>query len=248
MKKLLFLVAIATLFAACNHDTFTISGTIDGGAGQTLWLEELAPDGPLFIDSIPVDSKGHFKFTYKMPYRSFYNLHTTANNYIVTLPDYGEHLVVNGHWDNLSLTYTVDGSPESQLLWELQQQTNDGAAVLTTLVDTARRYDSLFRNKLVDEATVAAKRHITDSIYREELGLQHDFVCLFIEENKGSLSTMIALYKPFNSRPLINPRDTANMQYFDMVLEGLRQRYPDNPHTQHFQTTVDRMHSVLIPQ
>ncbi len=93
----------------CKHDTFTISGTLDGGEGKTLWLEEIAPDGPMFIDSIPMDSKGHFKYTYKMPYRSLYNLHTTADNYIVTLPDYGEHLKIGGSYDPLSVSYTVEG-------------------------------------------------------------------------------------------------------------------------------------------
>ena len=170
------------------------------------------------------------------------------DNFIVTLPDYGENVIVNGRWDNLSLTYTVDGSPESQLLWELQQQTNDGAAVLTDLVDTASYYDALLRQKAVTEATVAAKRHITDSIYRAERSLQQDYVCLFIEENKGSLATMIALYKPFNTRPLINPSDTASLYYYNLVLEGLQERYPDNPHTIHFQTTVDRLRAALNAQ
>ena len=107
MKKKILIACVALLAVGCKHDTFTISGTIENGAGKTLWLEEIAPEGPLFIDSIPVDSKGHFKYTYKMPYRSLYNLHTTENNYIVTLPDYGEKLEVSGDWNNLSMTYDV---------------------------------------------------------------------------------------------------------------------------------------------
>lgn len=249
MKKALLILNLSFLIilTGCRHDTFTISGTIENGAGHTLWLEEMAPDGPLFIDSIPVDSKGCFKFKYNMPYRSLYTLHTTENNYAVLLPDYDEKLDVKGDWNNLSVTYTVDGSPESQLLWQLQQLTNDGAAVLTDLVDTARRYDILHSQGLVDEKTVAAKRHITDSIYRAERSLQQEFVGAFIEENQGSLATMIALYKSFNTMPIIAPNDTANLYYYDLVLEGLQQRYPDNPHTLRFQTTVDRMHSALLP-
>lgn len=249
MKKALLILNLSFLIilTGCRHDTFTISGTIENGAGHTLWLEEMAPDGPLFIDSIPVDSKGCFKFKYNMPYRSLYTLHTTENNYAVLLPDYDEMLDVKGDWNNLSVTYTVDGSPESQLLWQLQQLTNDGAAVLTDLVDTARRYDILHSQGLVDEKTVAAKRHITDSIYRAERSLQQEFVGAFIEENQGSLATMIALYKSFNTMPIIAPNDTANLYYYDLVLEGLQQRYPDNPHTLRFQTTVDRMHSALLP-
>ena len=246
--KFFAIVLVGLLFTGCKHDTFTISGTLDGGAGKTLWLEELKPDGPLFIDSIPVDNNGHFKYKYKMPYPSFYNLHISQENYIVTLPDYGERVKINGNWENLSLTYTVSGSPESELLWQLQQQTNDGAAVLTDLVDTARRYNELLQQGLVDEAMVAAKHEITDSIYFSERELQTEYVHLFIEENKGSLSTIIALYKSFNTKPLINSRDTASLYWYNMVLEGLTERYPDNPHTVHFQSTVERMRSRLIEQ
>ena len=48
MKKIAIMITAALLLAACENDkTFTISGTLDGGAGHTLWLEELSPDGTM---------------------------------------------------------------------------------------------------------------------------------------------------------------------------------------------------------
>lgn len=239
------MVLAAMVTVGCRHDTFTISGTIEGGEGKTLWLEEIAPEGPLFIDSIKVDSKGHFKYKYKMPYRSLYNLHTTENNYVVTLPDYGEKVVVNGEWNNLSMTYSVEGSPESALLWQLQQYTNDGGLVLNELVDTTEYYATMYERGLVSEETVASKKHETDSIYRLVFGEQRDYVCRFIEENRGSLSTLIALYKPFNNRLLIDTHDPQCIEWYDKVLDGLQERYPDNPHTLHFKNTTEHMRSAL---
>lgn len=248
MKKILLpAILVALVLTACHRDSFTISGTLDGANGHTLWLEEIAPDGPLFIDSIPVDAKGHFKYTYRMPYRSLYSLHATEDNFIVTLPDYGEHLKVNGTFDSLSQTYTIAGSPESALLWQLQQQTNDGALVLTDLVDTARHYEQLLNDGLIDKETAIAKRRTTDSIYRAERKIQQEYVCLFIEENSGSLATMIALYKTFNTTLLIRPSDTASLYYYNLVYDGLHERYPDNPHTLHFEKTVNRMNFELNP-
>ena len=232
----------------CQHNTFTISGTLDGGAGHTLWLEEIAPDGPLFIDSIPMDSKGHFKYTYKMPYRSLYNLHTTEDNYIVTLPDYGEKLKVTGRYDNLSVSYDIKGSPESSLLWQLQQYTNDGATVLRALIDTTKYYQQLLAEGKVDIEVVYDKKDMTDSIYRLTAEEQQDYVCRFIEENSGSLATLIALYKPFNNRLLIDTRDPNSIDWYDMVLEGLQERYPDNPHTLHFKNTTEHLRSALSRQ
>lgn len=239
---------IGLAVAGCHHDSFTISGTLDGAAGKTLWLEELTPDGPLFIDSIPVDQKGNFSIKYKPPYRSLYNLHTTEDNYAVFLPDCGEHLKVGGSYDNLSMTYTVSGSPESILLWQLQQFSNDGGRVLNSLVDTTLYYQRLLDEGKIGIETVYDKKDETDSIYRLTFHEQQEYIYRFIEENQGSLSTLIALYKPFNNRLLIDTRDPNSIDWYDMVLEGLESQYPDNPHTIHFKNTVEHQRSALNRQ
>lgn len=250
MKHIAALSALilALALAACRNDSFTISGTLDGGAGHTLWLEELGPEGPIFIDSIPLDSKGRFKYKYNPPYRSLYNLHTATNNYIVTLPDRGEHLEVTGKWENLSLTYQIKGSPESQLLWQLQQFSNDGAKILRGLVDTLSHYEALVAGGMVDEYTAADRKEQLDSTYRNAHLEQQEYVCRFIEENQGSLACLIALYKDFNNRPLIDPRDPSSIDYYDMVRQGLQEQLPDNPHTLRFKNTTEHLRSALARQ
>ena len=59
-----------------------------------------------------------------------------------------------------------------------------------------------------------------------------------IQDNLGSLATLIALYKPFNNRPLINPEDS--FEFYEAVLEGLEESMPDNPHTLNFKNQVER--------
>ena len=243
-SSLALIAATLMVLTSCHHDGFTFSGTIEGGAGHTLWLEELAPEGPLFIDSIPVAADGSFKFHYKAPYHSLYNLHTSADNFIVTLPDNGEEIHIEGHWDNLSLTYNIDGSPESILLWQLQQYTNDGAMTLRELVDSVNRYDELLANGSIRQADYDRLKAACDSVYRATRSEQQEYVRQFIEENKGSLATLIALYKPFNNHPLIDPRNPDNFVYFDLVLQGLVEKQPQNPHTIHFKNSTDRLRSA----
>lgn len=248
MKKTLALAALALTLAACNTDGFTISGTLDGGAGKVLWLEEIAPEGPIFIDSIPIDSRGNFKYRYTPPYRSLYNLHTSENNYIVTLPDRGEHIQVTGSWDNLSLTYRITGSPESQLLWQLQQYTNDGSIILRSLVDTLTHYENLLLADQISEAVLDSVKTQTDSLYHTAFLEQQEYIDRFIDENRGSLATLIALYKPFNNRLIIDPRSPISIEYYDMVLEGLQEQMPDNPHTLRFKNTTEHLRSSLARQ
>ena len=246
--KIYTLICLSLLLlgvSACKHDGFTIEGTIEGGGGKCLWLEELAPEGPIFIDSIRMDADGHFKYRYNAPYLSLYNLHTTENNYIVTLPANGETIEVKGQYDNLSATYSVKGSAESALLWQLQQYTNDGSKILYALVDSVNHYEALLAAGEMDNATYDKKKAVTDSIYHATFVEQQEYVCRFIEENAGSLTTLIALYKPFNNRALIDPRDPISIDYFDLVLEGLQRELPDNPHTLHFKNTTEHLRSAL---
>lgn len=246
--KIYTLICLSLLLlgvSACKHDGFTIEGTIEGGGGNCLWLEELAPEGPIFIDSIRMDADGHFKYRYNAPYLSLYNLHTTENNYIVTLPANGETIEVKGQYDNLSATYSVKGSAESALLWQLQQYTNDGSKILYALVDSVNHYEALLAAGEMDNATYDKKKAVTDSIYHATFVEQQEYVCRFIEENAGSLTTLIALYKPFNNRALIDPRDPISIDYFDLVLEGLQRELPDNPHTLHFKNTTEHLRSAL---
>ena len=237
-KTIIMAGLLAMIATGCKHDGFTIEGTLENGANKTLWLEEIAPDGPMFIDSIRLDDKGHFKFSYTPPYRSLYNLHTTENNYIVTLPDKGETLEVTGNYDNLSLTYNIKGSSESVLLWQLQQYTNDGSKILYALVDSVNSYEMQLAGGEIDKKTYDVKKKAMDSVYHAAFVEQQEYVCRFVEENAGSLATLIALYKPFNNRALIDPRDPASIDYYDQVLDGLEELLPDNPHTLHFKNTT----------
>lgn len=233
---------------ANSHDGFTLRGKITGGEGKRLWVEEIGPKETMFIDSVLIDSAGHFEFQFQPSYRSLFTLHTTADDYIVFLPDNGETIELDGHWDSLSFSYNVRGSHESLLLWQLQEYYNEGVRGLRNIVDTANHYDDLLKRKKITQKQYDAKRKESNDIYRDIFLEQQDYVCRFIEENKGSLATLIALYKPFNYREIIDHRDPNSIYYYDMVLEGLQQKLPDNPHTLHFKNTTEHLRSALARQ
>ena len=225
MKRFLLLAFsfyLLVFFASCgSKDDIVIEGTLENGAGKTVFIEEMTPESRLFLDSITLDSKGHFKFRYAMPYKTFYNVHVSDEDYIVLLPDMGEHITLTGVYDSLSRSYHLQSGHESQLLWQLQDYANDGNRQLRALV------------------AMGVQNEYTDSIYLSIFSQQQKYVVHFIDENLGSLTTLIALYKPFNNRPLINPEDSFD--FYPMVLEGLEEVLPDNPHTISFRNEVERM-------
>ena len=237
MKRFAIIFLAVLLFVACGHkDTFTLDITLTNGAGRTLYIEELTPDGPVFLDSIKLDDNGHFEYRHNLPYETFYNLHSSSVDYVVLLPRQGEHIVVTGDCKSLQWSYQVSGSEGSTLLWQLQDYSNYGIDMLTELVQK----DQENRNKYGSD-TIGYKKakEETDSVYRETMQEQVDYVAHFIQEHQGSLATLIALYKQFNQHDIIAPE--VNFDYYELVLEGLEQSLPDNPHTIHFKNRVENL-------
>ena len=229
-----FLAVTLLLAMACTRQKgFVVEGTLQGGAGKTVYFEEITPrDGALRVGEATLDKHGRFSFRYDMPYQSFYNLHVSETDYVVLLPQQGETIRLSGCYDSLQVSYRVEGSPESTLLWQLQDYTNQGLALLAALVAMDRENQQRYPDP---KAYQAAKQH-TDSIFMEIHGQQVRYMQDFIDDNQGSLATLIALYKPFNNHPLLPPESSAD--YYEMVLQGLQDKLPDNPHTVNFKNTV----------
>ena len=116
------------------------------------------------------------------------------------------------------------------------------------MVDTTNIYAQRYFDKQITEQQVLDKKDETDSIYTVTFQEQQDYIYRFLDENKGSLSTLIALYKPFNNRLLIDTRDPNSIEWYDLVLKGLQERYPNNPHTLHFKNTTEHLRSALSRQ
>ena len=237
-NKYLILVAVLLISACGNRNNIVIEGTLANGAGKTIYIEEMTPDTRLFLDSIKLDNKGHFRFKYEMPYKTFYNVHINEDDYIVLLPDFGETIELSGDYNSLSTTYTLKGGHDSQLLWQLQDYSNQGSNVLREIVATDRQNVELLNQGKMTQKQYDEARALTDSIYLAAFAEQQQYVVHFIEDNLGNLSTLIALYKPFNNRPLVNPEDS--FEFYEAVLEGLQESLPDNPHTISFKNQVER--------
>jgi hypothetical protein len=236
MKKGIQLLVICSLLLSCknNSDSFVIDGYIKGGENKYIKIEEITPTEILVIDSIQLDNKGEFKFKYKMPYKSFYNIVVSPHDFVMLLPDYGEKIKITGNYNNFSRTYQLVGSPESQLLWQLNDYTIMGADRLDSIKNV---YDVLVQN--TDTNFIKKEKQLLDSIYLNAYYEQQDYIISFIEEHNGSLSTLIALYKTFNTIPLIRPEQ--GFEYYEIVNNGLKNNMPENPHTLNFDNTIKKM-------
>lgn len=243
MKKNYFislLILTVLLTVSCKHkNSFFLEGTIEGGAGKSLYIEEITPEGALFIDSIAIGNNGHYKIRCNIPYPTFYNVCHDSMDYVVIRPSAGDKITLDGSFQTLSLDYKVSGSPETLLLWQLQCYSNDGQEKLSHIVAVNRENKKALHEGTISQTEYDKVRHQLDSLYIDARYEQLEYVSRFIQDNQGCLATLIALYKPFNNSSLIDPRN--NFDYYELVLEGLETEFPDNPHTLHFKTTVEHL-------
>ena len=185
------ILLVATLTGCGNKQQIVFEGTLENGAGKVIYIEEMTPDSRLFIDSVTLDSKGHFRFKYDMPYKTFYNLHVSEHDYVVVSPDYGETIEIAGDYNQLSKSYTLKGGRDSQLLWQLQDYSNQGAEVLSDIVATDSKNRQLLADGDMSQQEYDHEREVTDSIYLATFAEQQQYVVHFIEDNLGSVERAV---------------------------------------------------------
>ena len=135
-----------------------------------------------------------------------------------------------------SPTYQVEGSKGSVLLWQLNDYSLYGTKRLDSIITA---FNDLCKNCNGDTVCIQKQKPALDSIFKEAFREQQDYVVNFLERNKGSLATLIALYKMYNGNPLINP-DTEDFAFYEEVADALEKSLPDNKHTIDFRNTVEK--------
>lgn len=246
-SRLLLLTTLAIIATACHSSkktgelSFSIEGTLDNAAGKTLYIEEMTPDnGPQFIDSIECDKKGHFKFKGSTPYQTFFNLHASEYDYIVLLPEDGDDIEISGDCQNLTETYMVKNSKESQLMWQIQSYINVANNAIADIAAQDRENRDQLSGKDYEKA-----HKVTDSIFIAEHNTVYLMFYNFIEDNAGSLSTLYAIDAPFNHTGRVFYPE-PDFEVFEQVLAGLEEKNPDNPHTQYYRTRIERARSARL--
>ena len=112
MRKLLYFVSVAVLFASCGNSN-SISGVITGAEGKTIYLESLSDTKVLPIDSTVVGSDGSFslKSHDNLPL-DFYRIYFKEGNFLQLITDSSEHVEIKGEFANLD-NAIVEGSPQT---------------------------------------------------------------------------------------------------------------------------------------
>jgi len=170
MKNYSILVLLIFSLFACNStfkkDGFTVEGTITNGSGKELVLSKLTTQKVIPVDTVKLDEKGNFKFTGHASSPDFYILSISQNEYINLLIDSMQQITVNADASKFTDSYTVKGSPDSQLLKELYDRLAktvgeiDSLGIIFRTMQTEKNADSLraaINPKLINSVSLLNK-------------------------------------------------------------------------------------------
>ena len=225
LSKQILTIAIALLAFGCsktktpNETSFAISGTIQGADSPYIILREIGKTGFTPADTITLDKKGNFSHLVKMSEPTLYSL-SYKDDYITLCPKVKEQIQIKSTAADFSGSYSISGSAESELLKQMNNHTSQIRQTLKAMSDYL---------KVNNIDNLDSVKHVflqrLNEIHAQEVAYSEDF----IHKHSGSLTTLIALYRTFEGRPLFDYR--SDLSIYKEVLEGLNKTLPNNQHT-----------------
>lgn len=188
MKKIIYIVAVAAVAAACQtkkHSMFEVSGVIENAPGKKLILMETPYTNgqPVILDSTFLKDKGAFTLKGRANEESIYRLVIENGPEVVLIND-NDKLKVNLDINNYR-NYTIEGSPASESLHKLfEDYRSKDSAILTTF----KRIDSI-KSIPGQDSSAEALRTKND----QEIAGLNNMLKSFINNATSSSATLYAL-------------------------------------------------------
>lgn len=179
--------------------TTTISGTIQNGAGANMYLQYLRTTGVDVIDTIQIGSDGSYRTEFPQQTMGFYRLALSEQNMLVVIVLPGDNIEINADASNLYQTYSVEGSPESNRLMDLNNILKVRDSVNVVMQQAQMQNDRNAFQKALEQ-------------YDPIMASVNEKLKAFVKENPSSLSSLAALQ---------NLELENNFELYNEVIDGL---------------------------
>ena len=213
------MLTLSVLFWSCQREEegFTVSGKLDRPEASMIYLQEMTSRDLIPVDSCKLDSSGTYLLRGTSPESRFFAVFTRPGDYVYLLARNGDEIQLTGVEENLSGSYRVEGSEDSQRIRELTHEQN-------RTVERIHRLSKIFNDNIENPDFVRIKAGL-DSAYKEIVNAQREFTFRFIEANLQSQASLMALYQQIGPRYYLLDTD-KDFRYFAMVDSSLYNLYP----------------------
>ncbi|OFY87310.1 MAG: hypothetical protein A3F72_17585 [Bacteroidetes bacterium RIFCSPLOWO2_12_FULL_35_15] len=239
MKFKFYYLSIALpllLLAACKSEPkgFELKGKLDNSHSEMIFLELMSPDGLKTIDSVTLDDKGEFVMTPYMADIGFYRLKISPKNFATFIFDANQQVTVNGNAEDLGNTYTVEGSPDSKLFWEINQVSIKNYRQRDSLQKTFQAYVNMVK---MDSVRIDSMSNALEKPYNELINEHNNYLKDFIEKHPESFASLVAIQQ----LPAEQFMDTY------IKLDGtLLAKYPNSLYAKSFHAGITSQNTIII--
>jgi hypothetical protein len=238
MKYTLMLVVVAFVIVSCDKkvkdNEFCLYGTIHQQQPTKFLISILDTNGYKVIDSVRTDKDGDFELRVKADYPAIYKFALAENNFIMLIAQPKDKIKLTANDTAFSSNYEIKNSEASLRLKTLNQRN----------MEVRKKLKSL-STLLQENASTEEFEHIRQRVKEQYVLLKEDelqFTLKFIDNNVGSLASLVALYRTFDGGWLIFADDT---DIYNKVLQGLKKTMPNNPQTKYLQEHIEQNQSLL---
>lgn len=226
MKNLLLLPSLALLLAACGagSGTRTITATVEGAGGKTLYFDRFAANKAVHVDSVVLDAAGTGTMEVPAMPMDFYRLALSDQDNIVLVLDSAEGVTVRTTAGSMGVPASVEGSEHSKALYAFYAE--------------ARRFDqqrdslrALINTAPEDQASLQRFNDLNKGFYERSKA--------FVQEHKGSPIVLAALSRMDMGQEI---------ELFKGTRDALRTTMPKSEFYAGFRDQVDRVEQQLKAQ
>jgi len=208
------------LFTGCGKNKTTISGKIEEPVvGEYLFLDEIKESNIETVDSVKLDETGKFSFQINIQMPVFYIIRLSEGNFFTLLAEPGDKIELTAKYGSLNEPLSLKGSAGTSKMIEYNK------ALKGTIEKLRGLYDIYSQN--VDSPEIEKVIQTIDSTSKSYLSEINKYTKNFIDDNTGSLITLVALYQQIAPRQyVLDP--VKDIKYFIKVDSTLFSKYPES--------------------
>ncbi len=238
MKKIILIIISVALFTSCGGDkrkgSFELKGTLENSKGETIYLEELSPNGIKAIDSTSLDDKGNFEFMNANPKIGFYRLKVNEQNFAMLVCDSTQKITLTGNIIDLGNTYKVEGSPDTKLFLQFNAIGKGIQAVADSL---GREFNAILGNMQKDSLRMDSLSKVFEPIYTGTINKRVQVIADLILANLGSMACLAGIQQ-------LQPEKFLDV--YTKLDESLSEKYPGNTYILRFHQEVENLSRLAI--
>jgi thiol-disulfide isomerase/thioredoxin len=239
IQNTLLMLPFALIFACTDTDASSntdleLKGKLRNAHGENIYLEQLSPEAVKPIDTAQISESGEFTMTAPITETGFYRLKISDKNFATLILDAGQHVTISGDAQDLGNTYKVEGSPDSELFWELNKRSADNFRQRDSL---QKVFQAFMNTAKMDSARVDSMSKALEKPYTKLINEHNKYLQTFIESHSSSFASLAAIQQL--------PAEDYLETYIKLD-EGLYKKYPTSGYIKSFHESVSSQKKLAI--